>query len=119
MFTNPIMYKKISYIAYAFLLASPLVASAAPWTLANPSPGAGTTLREFIYLLLNILQVVAIPLLVMCIIYGGFLLVTAGGDETQITKAKQWVLWSLVGGAIIVGAEVIADIVYGTAILFN
>ena len=96
----------------------PLYSRAAEWTLANPAPGAGDTLRDYIYLLLNIVQLVAVPALVLCIIYGGYMLVTAGGNETQTTKAKQWIVWSLVGGAIILGAEVIADIVFGTADLF-
>ena len=83
--------------------------------LENPVPGAGVTLQDFVLLLIDILTLVAVPALVLCIIYGGFLLVTAGGNETQISKAKQWVLWSLVGGAIILGAKVIAGIVFGTA----
>lgn len=86
--------------------------------LSNPAPGAGTTLQDFIYLLIEIMQLIGIPVLVMFIIYSGFLIVTAGGNEEQVTKGKFWVLWTLVGATIILGAKVIADFVYGTALLF-
>ena len=87
-------------------------------TLDNPAPGAGYTLQDFIYLLLDIVQLVGIPVLVVCIIYAGFLLMTAGGDESQVTKGKTVVLWTLVGAAIIIGAKVIAAFIAGTVATF-
>lgn len=86
--------------------------------LANPAPGAGATLKDFIYLLIEIVQLVGIPMLVVAIIYAGFLLMTAGGNEQQRTKGKMWVVWVFVGAAIVLGAQVIADMVYGTASAF-
>ena len=87
--------------------------------LVNPAPGAGYTLQDFIYLLLTILQFVAAPVLVVCIIYAGFLMVTAGGDEAQVTKSKTWIFWTLVGAAIIISAKVIAAFISGTVDTFN
>jgi Type IV secretion system pilin len=112
------MHKHSLFASSLSLLFFPVSALAAAWTLGNPAPGAGTTLKDFIYLLLDILKLVVIPALAFSIIYGGFLLVSAGGDETQVTKAKQWILWSLVGGAIILGANVIADMAFATAAQF-
>jgi len=43
--------------------------------------------------------------------------VTAGGDEAQTTKAKGWIFWTLIGGAIILGATVIAGFIGGTVSL--
>lgn len=96
----------------AFALASPGV------TLSNPAPGAGATLQDFVYLLIDIIQWVALPVLALCIIYAGFILVSAGGNDEQVTKGKLWILWTLVGVAIVLGSRVIADIVFGTASLF-
>ena len=97
-------------------LFAPVVALAQK--LPNPAPGAGGTLEEFVNLLITIVQWVAIPALAVCIIYAGFILVSAGGNDEQITKGKQWILWTLVGASIILGAHVIADIVFGTAEIF-
>jgi hypothetical protein len=56
--------------------------------------------------------------LTVAIIYSGYLLLSAGGNEAEVTKAKTWILWTLVGAAIILGAQVIADMVFDTAALF-
>ena len=97
---------------YALALSSPSV------TLGNPTPGAGSTLEDFVYLLIDIVQWIALPVLAVCIIYAGFILVSAGGNEQQITKGKLWIIWTLVGAAIVLGSRVIADIVFGTASSF-
>ncbi|OGZ05247.1 MAG: hypothetical protein A2845_02950 [Candidatus Lloydbacteria bacterium RIFCSPHIGHO2_01_FULL_49_22] len=111
--------KKTALVSFATLtLSQPRISLAASWTLlSNPAPSI-LTLQDFIYWLIEIMQLVGIPALACCIIYAGFQFVTAGGDEAQVTKAKIWLTWTLVGGLIILGAKVIADMVYGTAILF-
>ncbi len=86
--------------------------------LIQPAPGSGATLQDFIALLIEIMQAVGIPFLVICIIYSGYILLTAGGNEEQITRGKLWIFWTLVGAAIILSAQVIANLVYGTANLF-
>ncbi len=83
--------------------------------LGPPTASLGGTLQDFMYLLINIIQAVGIPILVVCIIYSGYLLVSAGGNEQQVTKAKSWILWTIVGAAIILGAEVVADLIFTTA----
>lgn len=115
MLINKYLYK-ISTVVLA--LGIPSVSFAATLKLVNPTPGAGSTLKDFVYLLLDIMQLFGIPILTMCIIYAGFLIVTASGNEEQVTKAKTWFLWTAVGAAIILGAEPLADMVYGTAALF-
>ena len=95
-----------------------MLASAQGAKLTNPAPGAGATMQDFIYLLIEIIQLIGIPVLTVCIIYAGFLFVTAGGSEEQVTKAKGWIFWTLVGATIILGSRVIADVVYGTASAF-
>ena len=86
--------------------------------LTNPAPGAGSTLEDFVYLLIEIIQWVALPLIVLAIIRAGFLLVSAGGNDKQIASGKLWLLSSLIGATIVLGARVIANIIFGTAQLF-
>jgi len=111
----------LSRVLFGVFLAVPMFAlalSSPSVTLGNPTPGAGSTLEDFVYLLIDIVQWVALPVLAVCIIYAGFILVSAGGNEQQITKGKLWIIWTLVGAAIVLGSRVIADIVFGTASSF-
>lgn len=87
--------------------------------LQNPTPGAGYTLRDFILLLIDIIQAVGIPVLVVAIVYVGYLLVTAGENEKQITDAKRAIVWTLVGVAIVLSATVIANFISGTVDIFR
>lgn len=103
----------IIFAAMISLYAFVNVALAQP-KLAPPITKGGTTLQEFIELLITIVQAVLMPVVVLCVIYGGFLYVSAGDNEADRTKAKGWVLWSLVGSAIIMGALVIANMIKGT-----
>ncbi len=96
----------------------PLLTLAAAPKLGPPTPGAGATLQDFIALLIKIIQAVGIPMLVVAIIYAGYTLMTAGGNEEQISKAKTWIFWTLIGAAIILSAQVIADLIFATAGLF-
>lgn len=106
-------------IATIFIALIPFAASAqAVAKLSNPSPGGGATLQDFIGLLIEIIQAVGIPALIVSIIYAGFTLLTAGGNEAQIAKGKVWIFWTLIGAAIVIGAQVIADMVFSTAALF-
>jgi len=51
---------------------------------------------------------------VVMIIYAGFLYVTAGGNETQIKKAHDALLWAVIGAAILLGAYIISQAIQGT-----
>jgi hypothetical protein len=48
------------------------------------------------------------------IIYSGFLYVMARGSEEQVTKATRALTYAVLGGLIILGAELILQVVQGT-----
>lgn len=50
-------------------------------------------------------------ILVVLLIYGGFLWMTAGGGETQITKAKKIIFNSIIGLVITIAAYAISSYV--------
>ena len=88
-------------------------------TLHNPTPGGGATLKDFICLLIEIVQAVGIPLLVCFMIYAGYLFLTAKDNEAQISKAKVLAFSTFIGAVIILGAAVIANMVFDTAQTFD
>ena len=64
--------------------------------------------------ILAIVKFVAGIVLVIYFILAGFRYVTARGDETKIKSATQMLTWTAVGGAILLGAEVIQKLISNT-----
>lgn len=72
------------------------------------------TIQDFFSAIIRTIITISIPIIVLLVIYAGFLFVTAGGNESQLTKAKVTILWTLVGAMVILGAFVILNVVTGT-----
>jgi hypothetical protein len=95
---------------------------------STPTPGGGTNMniiivnpfkQDTIEGLINVvLNDILIPIggvvAVIMVMYAGFLFVTARGNEAQITKAKQALLYAVIGAAILLGAKVISDAISKT-----
>jgi hypothetical protein len=82
------------------------------FNFANPL-GSGS-LAGFIDSLLGLLIRLAVPVIALFIIWAGFLFVSARGNETQLTKAKKTLWYTLLGAAVILGAQVISGIITST-----
>lgn len=81
--------------------------------LENPL-GETDTIWELVTIVINIVQTIMIPLVVLFLIYSGFLFVTAQGNESKLTKAKQVFFYTIIGTAIIIGAEALSLLIQGT-----
>ena len=64
--------------------------------------------------ILDALMLFLVPIVVLFIIYAGFLFVMAQGNETKLTKAKSVLGWTLVGAAILLGAKIITTVLSST-----
>lgn len=80
--------------------------------LANPLKSK--SIEEFILKIIDVLLVFALPIIVLYIMYAGYLFVTAQGDSGQISTARSALLWAVVGGVIVLGARVIVAVIQGT-----
>jgi hypothetical protein len=80
--------------------------------LSNPI--GSDSIEEFILKIIDVLLVFAIPIIMLYIMYAGYLFVTAQGDSGQITTARSALLWAVVGGVIVLGAKVIVEVIQGT-----
>ena len=86
-------------------------------TYINPITYGGiTTIPCFLLALVDLVFLIGVPIIVLFIIYAGFLFVTAGGNESQIEKAKTSGMWCLIGGLILLGAKAIALAIQNTAL---
>ncbi len=81
-------------------------------TIKNPLKA--TSITDLFMDLIEVVLVFATPLIVFFIIYAGFLYVTARGNPEQISQANKALLYSVIGGILILGAFVILRVIEGT-----
>jgi hypothetical protein len=110
-----IKYKsfQISTVILSYLVgATPLLAqSSVGQSIQLRNPLAVTSIEELLVAILNILIIIAIPLIVFYIIYAGFLYVTARGNAQQVEQATRALTYAIIGGVLIIGAVAISEIV--------
>jgi Type IV secretion system pilin len=79
------------------------------YSLENPL--AFDSIQSFIIAILNIIIVLATPIVVIFIILAGFKYVTARGNASQVQEATQALTYAIIGGVLIIGAVAIAEII--------
>ncbi len=110
------MKKYLSISTFITSLCVPIgsVLAVAPTAieLVNPSKfdSVATILKAFFEILVQ-LGAVAVTL---AIVYAGFLFVMARGNPEQLNKAKMTLFWTIIGGLVLLGAQVIANIIQNT-----
>ena len=66
------------------------------------------TIQELVYNILNTIVVIMFPIMVMMIVYTGFLFVTAQGNPAKITSARTALMWTVIGALVVLGAKALA-----------
>ncbi len=79
-----------------------------------PNPIKVDSISGLLKLILDVLLIFAVPIVVFFIIYAGFLYVTARGKPDTITQAHRALLYAIIGGLLILGANVLIDVLQGT-----
>ena len=70
---------------------------------------------ELIAALLTAITRIGAAVVVVMVVYSGFLFVKAQGDPGELEKAKKTFMWTVIGGVILLGAEAIAILIQSTA----
>lgn len=81
--------------------------------IKNPL-GDNANLDNILKKILSGINVIAAMVVTFFIILGGFKYVTAMGDEKKISEAHEMLKWTVIGAAILFGAQVIANIIQTT-----
>ena len=113
------LFRKISTIgATVGLLLMPFASKALDTTLglSNGNVGASTGLgtqdvRQTIGKIINVALSLLGVIVLVIIIYGGFLWMTAGGNDEKVGEAKKWIFGGIIGLVIILSAYAIATFV--------
>lgn len=84
-------------------------------TLPNPLAGGVDSIRGLVeFVLNNIVLPVGAIVVVLYIIYAGFLFVTARGSESKLEDAKSTLYHAIIGTAILLGATAISIAISNT-----
>jgi hypothetical protein len=116
-------WHKIILIVYAFV--SPVISFAqitidttpgnTGGRIENPIPSI-TSIPVLIQTLLEGMLTIGIPVVALAIIYSGFLFVFARGNSEKLGKAKDSLLYTVIGAAILLGAWSLAKMIKVTVL---
>ncbi len=76
--------------------------------------GVVDTLPKFLLAAVDLIFLIAVPIIVICIIYAGFVFVTAGDNESKIKTARTIITWTIIGAGVLLGAKAISLAVQNT-----
>ena len=120
---NYIKKNLCTIILLTFMLALPVlsladstlpVGSDASTKIVNPIKS--TTLVDLIKTILEGIIKIGMPVIVLAIIYSGFLFVSARGKPEKLEEAKKALLYTLIGAAILLGSWAIAQLISDTVL---
>lgn len=83
-------------------------------TLANPLGSKVNNLPSFIYMILDIVFQIGVVVAVLALMYVGFMFVKARGDTAELETARTAFLYTVIGIAVLLGAELIASVTSNT-----
>src|SRR3989344_2299879 len=69
------------------------------------NPLRACSFAELIDGIINFIIAIAVAITPIMVIIGGFMFVTGGGDPAKITRAKQLLLWTVIGLTVILLAK--------------
>lgn len=85
-----------------------------PLNLGVDCTQSHTCINKFIELLLGLVVQVGTVIVILMLVYVGFLFVKARGEPGAISEAREALLWTVIGGLILLGAQGIAVAIKST-----
>jgi len=101
------LHKTLIVIFLSSLLFPPLVGGQ---VITIPNPLQASNFTELINSLVNIIFYFAVAIAPIFIIIAGLYFITAAGEPAKINTAKQIILWTLIGLAIVTAAKGIINL---------
>lgn len=121
---HSIRRKASLFLAFSvlFTLWFPLLALAQAGVSPGPCETSGkicpltkaTSITSFLQSILEGIVKLGLPVIALAIIYSGFLFVAARGNSEKLTRAKQALLYTLIGAALVLGSWGLAQVISET-----
>lgn len=113
--------QKIYWLFVLFVLFLPVGSVFAQTRGGGPGPSTELknpikvdSIEQFLSTLLEVVVKIAGPIVVLMIVYSGFLLVKAQGNPDELKTAKKAIMWTVIGAVIVLGAFAISKAIEGT-----
>jgi hypothetical protein len=81
--------------------------------LINPLK-SGTSLESFLANILSFVVRIGAIIVVLMLVYVGYLFVVAQGSDSKLTEARRALLWTVIGALVLLGAQAIASAIKAT-----
>ena len=81
--------------------------------ICNPIPSI-TSIPGLVQTILQYVIKMGIPIVALAIVYSGFLFVFARGNSEKLTQARNTLMYTLIGSAILLGSWAIATMISST-----
>lgn len=81
------------------------------FSIESPLVNGVTTIEDLIITILNVLLIIAVPIIIFFIIFAGFTYVTAQGNPEKIKTATRSLTYAIVGAVLILGGVAISEII--------
>jgi hypothetical protein len=81
------------------------------YSLESPLKSNIITIEGLLTTILNVLLVIAVPIIVFFIIFAGFTYVTAQGNPEKIKTATRSLTYAIIGAVLILGGVAISEII--------
>lgn len=101
------------FLLLIFFFNTPSESFAKDGKFDNPLDGTNS-LSQFFARIVDALIELGTVVSALGIMYGGFMLVTAQGDEEKIASGRKTITWAMVGTAVLLGAKVLFVVIKGT-----
>lgn len=114
-------FRNVYWTIFAFMLILPVNVVFAQGTFESPSPQNElqnplqfNTISGFLDAMLGAVVTIAGPIVVLMLVYSGFLFVSAQGNPEKLAIAKKAIMWTIIGAAVVLGAFVLSSAIEGT-----
>ena len=114
-------FKNVYWVVIAFMLFFSVNIVFAQGTFESPSPQNElknplqfNTISGFLDAMLGALVIIATPIVVLMLVYSGFLFVSAQGNPEKLATAQKAIMWTIIGAVVVLGASVLASAIEGT-----
>jgi Type IV secretion system pilin len=74
--------------------------------LANPI--CTTSISQFLANMLKLVAQIAFPIIVLFMVYVGFLFISSQGNPEKLKEARNYFFWAVVGALLVLGAEALS-----------
>jgi hypothetical protein len=80
----------------------------------NPLKGGSGSIDSLLNTVIDVVIFMLVPVIILMLVYSGFLFVQAQGNPAKISEAKKVFVWTLIGAFVILAARELKEVVVAT-----